>query len=194
MFSETDLSKVLSLVEAASVAGRTTLVAIDGPGGAGKSTLAEQLRKAIEPSVIVHVDDFYIPASAAKRSKLSPEEGYNHYFDWKRLRDDVLMPLAKELRARYRRHDWVTDRLAESHVVEPGGLVVVEGVFSTRPELRSDFGVTVYVDTPRDQRLARMLGRQYEDMSWLEDWMAAEDWYEEHERPRKHVDLALRGG
>ena len=193
MFSKPDLAKVLSLIEGASVAGRTTLVAIDGLGGAGKSTLAEQLRKAIELSVIVRGDDFYTPVSVTERTKLGPEDGYNHYFDWQRLRDDVLEPLAKELRAQYRRHDWETDRLAESHVVEPGGVVILEGVYSTRPQLRPYLGVTVYIDTPREQRLARMLSRRYEDLSWVERWMGAEDWYEEHERPKKHVDLVLRG-
>ena len=193
IFSKPDLAKMLSLVEGASAAGRTTLVAIDGLGGAGKSTLAEQLRKAIELSVIVPVDDFYTPASVTERSKLGPEDGYNYYFDWQRLRDDVLEPLAKELRAQYRRYDWETDRLAESHVVEPGGVVILEGVYSTRPELRPYLGVTVYIDTPREQRGDRMVSRRYEDLSWVEHWMAAEDWYEEHERPKENVDLVLRG-
>ena len=185
--------KVLALVEAASVPGRTTLVAIDGFGGAGKSTLAAQLVRELTDPAIVGVDDFYRPLAAAERAELGPKDGYNRYFDWERLRRAVLAPLRREVRARYRRYDWATNRLAEWHEVNPGRVVFVEGVYSTRPELRHYYAVTVYVDTPREQRLARMLDRAYENVSWVERWMAAEDWYEEHERPKEHVDLVVNG-
>lgn len=193
MFSDLDLTRILDMITAASVAGRTTLVAIDGMGGAGKSTLAARLQELAEVT-IVSVDDFYTPMARADRASLSPEQGYERQFDWERLRDAVLAPLRDELRARYRRYEWATDRLAEWRVVEPGGVVLVEGVYSIRSELRSYFGVTVYVDTPRELRLARMSEREYEDMSWVESWMAVEDWYEVHERPRERVDLVVQGG
>ena len=184
---------MLALVEAASAAGRTTLVAVDGLGGAGKSTLAAQLREALGQAAIVSVDDFYRPMPGAERGELGPEDGYDWYFDWQRLREDVLAPLSRELPARYRRYDWATDGLAERREVEPGGAVIVEGVYSTRPELRSYYAVTVYVDAPRERRLARMLDRLYEDLSWVERWMVAEDWYEERERSMEHVDLVVDG-
>ena len=193
MFSIGTRMKVLELVEGASVAGRTTLVAIDGLGGAGKSTLAAEVLEDLQKPAIVGVDDFYRHLAAAERAELGPEDGYDRYFDWERLRDAVLAPLSREFRSRYRRYDWATNRLAEWHEVKPGRVVIVEGVYSTRPELRQYYRVTVYVDTPREQRLARMLNRTYEDVSWVEHWMAAEDWYEGHERPKEHVDLVVDG-
>ena len=39
------------------VAGRPRLIAIDGRGGAGKSTLAERLQAAVPRSAVVHTDD-----------------------------------------------------------------------------------------------------------------------------------------
>ena len=193
MFTDRDKKRVLALLRRASVAGRTTLVAIDGLGGGGKSTLAAEVSEAIEEIAIVRVDDFYRPMADAKRAQLAPKEGYDRYFDWERLRDAVLVPLSAESRSRYRRYDWATDKLAESHQIGPGGIVIVEGVFSTRPELRPYFSVTIYVDTPREQRLGRMLSRMYENTSWVENWMAAEDWYLEHVRPKEHVDLVVDG-
>ena len=77
--------------------------------------------------------------------------------------------------------------------MEPRKLVVVEGVYSLRPELRPHYTVTLYVDTPRERRRERLLSRSYEDVSWVEHWMASEDWYEEHERPKDHADLVVDG-
>jgi uridine kinase len=148
---------------------------------------------ALQDAATVAVDDFYRQMAAAERAMLGPKDGYDRYFEWKRLREDVLVPLFRESHARYRRYDWVTNGFAGWHEVEPGGVVIVEGVYSTRPELRPYFGVTIYVDTPREQRLARMLSRMYEDTSWVEHWMAAEDWYLEHVRPAEHVDLVVDG-
>lgn len=194
MFSSRDVAKVLSLIDDATVASRTTLVAVDGLGGAGKSTLAAQLLEAVDGSAMVSVDDFYRPVTAAERADLSPEGGYDRYFDWRRLRDSVLEPLGRGLSARHRRYDWATNGPAEWLEVEASRAAIVEGVYSTRRELRPYFGVTVYVDTSRERRLDRMSRRGYDDLSWVEHWMAVEDWYEENERPGEHVDLVLHGG
>jgi adenylate kinase family enzyme len=55
------------------------VIAIDGRGGAGKTTLAERLRKAVPNSAIVHTDDI----------------AWNHaYFDWGAvLVENILQPL-----------------------------------------------------------------------------------------------------
>jgi hypothetical protein len=51
------------------VTGRPRVIAIDGRGGAGKTTLADRLRTAVPGSAIVHTDDV----------------AWHHaYFDWGR--------------------------------------------------------------------------------------------------------------
>jgi uridine kinase len=193
MFADHDLRAVVDRLREARTTGQTALVAIDGLGGAGKSTLADQLRQTLDRAAVVHVDDFYRPIAEAERGQLGAEDGYRRYFDWERLRDDVLVPIGDGLPARYRRYDWATDALAESHQVAAGSVVIVEGVFSTRPELGSYYDATVFVDTPREERLVRMLDRGYGDESWVEHWMAAEDLYMTNVRPMEHVDLVLDG-
>ena len=193
MFSRSDLHKVLDLIDRRSSADRTLLVAIDGLGGAGKSTLAVELSAELPAASIVEVDHFYRPMTDAERKKLSPREGYEDYFDWKRMFDEVLEPLSEQRLSRYRRYDWSTNSLAEWRETRPAGAVIIEGVYSTRPEFRPLLGVTVYVNAPREQRLARMIARRYENMEWLEHWMAAEDWYIENVRPADHADLVVDG-
>ena len=189
MFSDRDVTKVISLVEQASVAGRTTLVAVDGLMGSGKSTLTAQVVEVIGDAAVVPADDFY----RSERLRLAPEDRYEKYFEWQRLLDSVLVPLSRETGSRYRRHDWESNTPAGWREVGPGGVVIVEGVFSTRSELMPYYGVTVFVDTPREQRLARILERGYEDASWVEHWTAAEDWYSANVRPKEHVGLVLDG-
>lgn len=193
MFNTRDTTKVFDLVGRATAAGDVTLVAIDGLGGAGKSTLAAQLIVSLQEAAIVALDDFYRPMPAAERAELGPQDGYERYFDWRRLRDHVLAPLTEGTPARYRRYEWATNSLAEWREVEPSGVVLIEGVYSTRPQLRPYYGATVYVHTPREDRIARMLDRDYEDVSWVQHWMAVEDWYLENERPGEHVDLVVNG-
>lgn len=70
------------------------LVGIDGRGGSGKSTLARELAAQFDDSVaVVEGDDFYRDMSDTERIKLTPEEGYELYFDWQRLKSEVLEPI-----------------------------------------------------------------------------------------------------
>ena len=167
------------------------MVAIDGAGGAGKSTLARGIEEACGGCVsIVRCDDFYRPLPDAS---LAPEQAYEHYFDWRRLRDEALLPLRAGDVARYQRYDWTTDRLAETIEVEPREIVIVEGVFSMRPELRGFLDVAIFIETPREERIRRMTSRPQPSISWMDQWLAAEDWYLEKVAPHRDADVILEG-
>ena len=193
MHSHTDIDSVLHLIDRRSRIGGPLLVAVDGLGGAGKSTLARQISTALPGSSVVEVDDFYLPMTAEERAGMRPRDGYERYFDWTRLLQEVIEPLRERRRARFRRYDWEMNRLREWREVAPAGVVIVEGVFSTRPELSPLFDVTVYVDTPREQRAARMAARGWDNLDWMEHWRAAEDWYVRHHRPAERADLVIDG-
>lgn len=193
MFSRKDERDVLRLVNRALRAGGTTLVAVDGLIGAGKSTFAARLCELIEGATIIPADDFYRPIPEAQRALLSLKESYERYFYWESMCHDVLEPLSHGSRACYRRYDWTSDTLAEWHEVDPSEIVIIEGVYSTRRELRPYFDVTIFVDTSRKQRMSRILSRDYSDLSWIDHWMALEDWYMQHLCPLDYADLAVDG-
>src|SRR6185503_2667917 len=67
---------------------RQRLIAIDGGGGAGKSTFATHLQKEIAGSFIVKIDDFYRPPQL--RVPVLSTEIINPNMDWDRLRSLVL--------------------------------------------------------------------------------------------------------
>jgi uridine kinase len=175
-------------------ANGSLVAGIDGAGGAGKSTLARGISDALAGRVsTIRCDDFYRPLTGAQYSHLTPQEAYENYFDWRRLRDEALMPLRAGEPARYQRYDWSTDGLAEWIEIEPREIVLVEGVFSLRPELRPRLEVAIFIETPRDERMRRMSARPQGGTSWMDSWMAAEDWYLVHLAPHRTADLVVEG-
>lgn len=185
--------KLVELIKLISSTKRTTLVAIDGLAGAGKSTLTYRLVQELKDTEIVNADDFYRPLPNIVGKELTPKELYDSYMDWYRLLHQVLVPLKMESTTTYRRYDWVTNRLAEWNKINPQKVILVDGVYSIRPELRQYYAVAVYIDTPKKKRLERILARGYEDSSWIKSWMMAEQWYEKHMRPAEHADLVING-
>jgi uridine kinase len=187
---------------ARAIAGRArndfALIAIDGPGGSGKSTLAAEVAQHLgPPGRVVYGDDFYRPMPAQARLRLSPREGYDHYFDWQRLRDQVLIPLAAGAAARYERYDWRTGQFVAKDPchVPRCGVVIVEGVYVARPELAEYYDLTVWVDTPRAICLRRLhdRGHDHGPGNWNDRWRAAEDHYIAATRPATRLNLTVRG-
>lgn len=158
-----------------------TLVGIDGFGAAGKSTLANAIAARIPGSVVVHVDDFASP--------VIPE------WDWARLRRQLLVPLLAGRTARYQVWDWDRNVGAEWVEVRPGGVVIVEGVSSTRAEVSAPWALTMWVRAPREARLRRAIERDGEGMRWHWEqvWMPSEERYAARERPEERVDLIVSG-
>lgn len=168
------------------------LVGIDGRGGSGKSTLARSLGRFIEGAVVIEFDDFYRP-SKDRLAPGDPDIGGN--FEWRRLRDQVLIPLKQNQEARHQRYDWKTDAMAEWHTLPPSSVVIIEGNYSTRSELRDLYDFRIWVEAPHEMRLARGVERGGEDTRerWLNEWMPEEERYLAAEQPRRFADLVIDG-
>ncbi|MGI8791912.1 MAG: uridine kinase family protein [Acidimicrobiales bacterium] len=168
------------------------LIGVDGASGAGKSTLADALVAELG-GAIVHLDDFYRPMEADRRAALDPQAGFELYFDWQRLIGEALDPLVLGEPAVFRRFDWQLDALGDDVVaVDPSGVIVVEGVYAHRPQLRGYYDIAVFVDTPAPVRRQRCEVRT-DTPDWMERWAAAEDWYLSNADPRPGADLVVTG-
>jgi uridine kinase len=118
------------------------------------------------------------------------EEGFNPY----RLRSQALGPLARHSPARYQAWDWNLRRFGPTRLVEPAEFVIVEGVSSSRKELSDILGYRIWVDAPRDMRLARGLERDGQKARPLWDkWAAWEEDYVHSERPDQRADIIADG-
>lgn len=156
----------------------TRIIAIDGAGGAGKSSLASWLVRSLRASII-HTDDF--------------ATWDNPVNWWPDLIELALRPLAAGQPARYQPTDW-GDGAKSPIVIRPGGTVLLEGVTASRQAFRPYLAYSIWIEAPRELRLRRGIERDGEEARarWAA-WMEEEDRYIATERPVEHADVVLQG-
>ncbi|PEF33072.1 uridine kinase family protein [Bacillus wiedmannii] len=188
------LNEILEQIRVKSVEQSLLIIGIDGCGGAGKSTLANKIKNKFSTVTIVHMDDFYLPsAQIVNEHPMNKLVGAD--FDWKRLLQEVLDPISNGIEGCYKRYDWETDSLAESHTVPTNGIVIIEGVYATRQELAELYDLKIWVNCPRETSIKRGIARDGEaarDM-WENNWMVAEDMYVESHKPHAFADIIIDG-
>ena len=178
--------RIVDLVVAApATLGPGWLVCVDGPSGSGKTTLAgavESVARArgIGPVTMVHTDELLhgwrgLPGLGASVAAL-------------------LAPLAEGRPGTWRRWDWHASEFAESHLVDPGGLLVLEGTGSWHPSYAPLVGVLAWVEVERSLRIARGIERDGEIMrAHGEQWQADEDALHERLGTREHAAVVVDG-
>jgi uridine kinase len=171
---------VAQLREKPAHAGSTTVLAIDGRGGSGKTTLAERLARALDAPVL-HMDDLY-PGwdGLAAAAPL--------------LREWILEPLARDGTARYRRFDWALDAYGAWVEVPPSDTLVVEGCACGSRVVAPYLSMLLWVEAPNAVRFARGMERDGEAFRphW-ERWAAQEDELFAAEGTRDRADYRIDG-
>jgi uridine kinase len=162
--------------------GPVRLVAVDGPSGAGKTTFADRLARALPgPTAIVHTDDLL--------------DGWADQLTfWRRLEQTVLDPLARGEPGRHPVYDWGLGRFATERGIPVPAVLVVEGGTSARPEAYPRVSFSVFVDADRDVRWRRVLARDGPEIAVpLQRWMAAEEEHFVANGTRERADRVVDG-
>jgi uridine kinase len=158
----------------------TKIIAIDGPGGAGKSALAARLAAELGDAQLLHTDDF---------------ASWDNPVDWwPRLLREALEPLSRNEPARFKRTDWENKGREQWREIEPAEFVILEGVTASRQAFQPFLTYSIWVETPRELRLRRGLERDGEEAraQW-QKWMAREDAYVSREKPQIRADVVVSG-
>ena len=186
------LDELVALITSLAAHAPLTMVAIDGPSGSGKSTLSATLHSLLPGSQLVDIEHFYSDIGVDPSDGLSPHEAYEQHVDWQALDAQVLRPLRRGEQASYRLYDWIAEKRSDSAEIKPEGIVLVDGIYSMRPELTDAYDLTVYVDTPPHQRTAR-LARRPDNPVWVDRWAVGFDWYMDHKRVKERADIVISG-
>lgn len=178
-----------------SIRDRPVVVAIDGHSGVGKSTLARGVKNVRDDAVIIEGDDFYAGGTKTEWVSMSRAQRASHCMDWLRQRP-VLEALRRGEAAEYLPFDWEAfdGTLSLSPVVvEPASLIILEGVYSARPELADLVDLRVLLDVSEAVRVEQLAGREGDlhREDWEQLWASAEAHYFGDVMPLEAFDLVL---
>lgn len=136
-------------------AGNVVRVAIDGVDGAGKTVFGNELSRFLEPSgrqiILASVDSFHNPRSTRyKLGASSPQGFFRDSYNYAALTTCLLRPLSPHGTRYFRRaafdHRTDTAIVSDEEYAEPDAILIFDGIFLHRPELRAYWDFSVFLD------------------------------------------------
>ncbi len=149
-----------SIEEGRAKSGRA-IVAVDGRGGAGKSSLARAIVATVPDSTHAEYDWFHLPRDRVTQSE---------HFDTGRLIRELLNPFrAGQKAVTFRRYNWgylagTEDGLDPAPIsLSLGAVLVLEGCSTLHHALDEFYDVRVWLDTSPEESFRRGTSRDIEE-------------------------------
>jgi uridine kinase len=164
--------------------GGARLIAIDGPAGSGKTTLAhdlaDRLRVAGKSVQVLRLDDLYDGWSGLEPSLA------------RRVASQVLEPLAAGRSARWQAYDWEAGEFREWHDLAPVDVLVLEGCGAGALDLAPYITLLVWLETAPDIAAQRMAARDgIAVLDHLAGWRRSELTHFAANRTRERADVVI---
>lgn len=166
------------------------LVALDGRCAAGKTTLAEAVRKLLNCTV-VHMDDFFLRPCQRTAERLA-EPGGN--MDRERFLEEVLLAAGRGEGFSYRPYDCKSGQLL-TPVEEPHRAVfLAEGAYACHPMLQAYYDLRIFLDVSGEEQWRRLLQREGAERAELfrTRWIPLEERYLETYKIDRMCELYFR--
>ena len=161
------------------------IIAIDGPAGSGKTTLAARITSQWEEGVVctVHMDDLYEGWDLALSERLTRTLVYS-----------IATPVSTGKNFSYRKYDWFKKGFAELIESPLPSLLILEGVGSGQKDVRKFLDQLIWIDIDHETGLQRVLRR---DGDYLETemrvWQKREREHFEHDNTRDCATFRIDG-
>lgn len=168
--------------------GKYYIVAIDGRGGAGKTTLTEHIAKLLSEFTVLNGDEYFEPDDNTIAFGAFNEE---------RFEKEVLEPLRNgETDFTYHPYDWhKKPNLQEKELHITKGIIIER---SSSFAFDLDYDLKIWVETPA--KLALQRGQERDEMpleqgyrSWKEVWQPQEDAHFSKYKPLETADIVIEG-
>ncbi len=143
------------------------IIAIDGPAGAGKTTLAEHLSAALSlryKCTTLHMDNLY--------------NGWNNSFDF-HLSDALLLACTAHRDAKkysLSQFDWINGAYGPATEIPDAQLLILEGVGASLPVIRPFLAASIWIDIDPHQGLERVIARDGDSISAeMQQWLSKQE-------------------
>ncbi len=180
---------LLSRIEAEMAARERVIVAIDGPCGSGKTTVAALLAE-IYAAPVFAMDDYFLRPEQRTPERFA-EPGGN--VDRERFLAEVLEPLSRGAQTvEMSRFDCSTQALCPPERITVGRLAIVEGSYSMHPALAGRHTIKVLLDIDPDEQLRRIAARDPDLLDrFKNEWIPLENRYFDATDTASRADLHL---
>jgi uridine kinase len=159
------------------------IIAIDGPAGAGKTTLARELALAFSPKIsvqVIHMDDLYAGWENALTDDLSKVLRY------------LVDQHESSLPAKIQRYNWIRSAFEESEELPVSDLLILEGVGSADKDLQDRFAALIWMEIDPEVGLVRVVNRdgvQVQDQ--MQKWLRTQEQHFLQHSTREKADFIL---
>lgn len=163
--------------------GKTHIIAIDGPAGAGKTTLAMQISQALSSRFsleVVHMDDLYNGWDGALGENLTGQ--LSEIIEAQRKLQNYALP----------HFDWIANKYSDPRDLKPPQILILEGVGSAREIVRNSATTTIWIEVDRNIGIKRVIARDGEDIeSHMKQWLVDQEIYFTSDKTRESAQFIL---
>lgn len=159
------------------------IIAIDGPAGAGKTTLSEHLSAALSSrykTTTIHMDSLY--------------NGWSSPFD-EHLSGALLKAVTSHKKAdklSLPQFDWSKNKFGTEQQITPCELLILEGVGASQSIVRPYLAASIWIDIDPEKGAERVLLRDGESISKeMKEWLIKQEQHFLSEESEKSSDFVL---
>lgn len=183
-FPDDEVKPILAEIsKISSLNARPILIAIDGPAGSGKTSLANQLAINLKSATTIHMDDLYNGWEDALTATLT-----RHLEEW------VLDPLTQHQSVKYQKFDWTNSEYGPTVEVSDVELLILEGVGAAQARIRQQADLTIWIEVGAQIGLARVLNRDgAQILAYMLKWQERESAHFIKDQTKENSQIFIDG-